>query len=334
MKFSADFFKTSTGQLSLLVALALLIVGMVAWQKARRQPVLSAKVRTLTPMALPKVFTRDIPRISKPAPTNPPQAPAASELKPPPGPATAPPPATPAVLPVGLFSTPPSAGSAVSISAPYGRMIPCATIVALESSRIDTPVVGLVTDDVYENGQIIIPTGSEVHGRAALDRTRERIAVNGRWIIVWRPAPHASARELVVEGMALEREFDRITGSLGEADGSAGIRGTVVRADDLREAKMFAATFLSTATSALQDMRASAGLLGEFSLPATTARNATLAGAGSVLREYAQQLREAIARDGFYLRVPAGKPFYLYVTETLNPNRARVGAHTSTTHAK
>ena len=42
-----------------------------------------------------------------------------------------------------------------------------------------------------------------------------------------------------------------------------------------------------------------------------------------MLREYAQELREAIARDGFYLRVPAGKPFYLYLTETLNRGERR-----------
>jgi uncharacterized protein YcgL (UPF0745 family) len=36
-----------------------------------------------------------------------------------------------------------------------------------------------------------------------------------------------------------------------------------------------------------------------------------------VLRENASQLRDAITRDGFYLRVPAGKPFYLYVTQSI-----------------
>ena len=54
-----------------------------------------------------------------------------------------------------------------------------------------------------------------------------------------------------------------------------------------------------------------------------TARNASLSGTGAVLREYAQQLRDAITRDGFYLRVPAGKPFYLYVTEPIDRSRAR-----------
>ncbi len=35
-------------------------------------------------------------------------------------------------------------------------------------------------------------------------------------------------------------------------------------------------------------------------------------------RGYAKQIQEAIARDGFFVRVPAGKQFYLYATETID----------------
>ena len=63
--------------------------------------------------------------------------------------------------------------------------------------------------------------------------------------------------------------------------------------------------------------------MAKSSKPTTTARNAVLAGTGAVLREQAQSIRESIARDGFYLRVPAGKPFYLYLTQTLDRNQAR-----------
>ena len=51
---------------------------------------------------------------------------------------------------------------------------------------------------------------------------------------------------------------------------------------------------------------------------------------GAVLREQAQAIRESIARDGLYLRVPAGKPFYLYVTETLDRGRAQRTPPTTT----
>src|SRR5690606_23293945 len=83
----------------------------------------------------------------------------------------------PAALPISLFTSSVSA-DATELSktyAPYGRMIPCETVVTIESSRLDTPVIGLVTEDVWHDGRLIIPAGAEVHGRASLDRSRERI---------------------------------------------------------------------------------------------------------------------------------------------------------------
>jgi len=175
-----------------------------------------------------------------------------------------------------------------------------------------------VTEDVWHNGQLVIPAGTEVHGKAALDRTRERLASQGPWRIVWRTPDHDNGTELQIEGIVLDRDFDTANGAWGEHDGSAGLRGQIVKTQDDRELKLFAATFLATATAALQDVRPTVGMLAETSVPVSTARNAVLAGTGAVLREYAQSIREAISRDGFYLRVPAGKAFYLYVTQTLD----------------
>jgi hypothetical protein len=44
-----------------------------------------------------------------------------------------------------------------------------------------------------------------------------------------------------------------------------------------------------------------------------------------VLNAYAKQIQEAIAKDGFFVRVPAGKQFYLYVTETIDQAKGRRG---------
>ena len=149
-----------------------------------------------------------------------------------------------------------------------------------------------------------------------------RLAVPGPWKIVWRTPDADNGTELSVDGLALDREL-LPTGEWGPNDGSAGLRGQGVKTDNDRELKLFAATILSAATAALPDTRLSTGLLGEASLPTATARNAALTGTSAVLREYAQSIRETIARDGLYLRVPAGKPFYLYVTQTLDLGQAR-----------
>ena len=196
-------------------------------------------------------------------------------------------------------------------------------MLALESNRLETPIIGLVTEDVWHDGKRVIPAGAEVHGRAALDRARERIAGQNQWRIVWRTSNAEDGMELPVEGLVLDRQFDAASGSWGEHDGSAGLRGQVVKTTDARELRLFAATFLATATAALQDNRLAAGLVGESAVPATTAKNAVLSGTGAVLRDYAQQLREAIAKDGFYLRVPAGTGFYLYVTQTIDWSQAK-----------
>jgi hypothetical protein len=320
MKFDRDFLTSGTGQVMLVGAVLALGVLAVRWQNQRRPaPALPAAKPAPSP-ALPKTLTRDGVRFLKPP--APPANPAA--LTPASATGRVVKADAPRELPLTLVSAPPEISPPpASPSAPYGRLIPCETVVALESNRLETPVIGLVTEDVWHDGRLVIPAGAEVHGRASLDRARERLAVQGEWKIVWRTPDRDNGTELSVQGLALDREFDADTRTWGEHDGSAGLRGQVVKTDNDRELKLFAATFLATATAALQESRPTAGLLGESSVPTTTARNAVLAGTGAVLREQAQAIRDSIARDGFYLRVPAGKPFYLYLTQTLDRNQAR-----------
>ncbi len=315
MTFDRDFLTSPTGQVVLVGTVLLLGVLAIRWQHQQRPALPLPAAKPAPAIPLPRVLTRDGAKFPKPAPAQSPVGPSNSAATP----ITTVAPEKERVLPLTLFSAPPEFPAAAQPpSAPYGRLIPCETIVALESNHLETPIVGLVTEDLWHNGRLIIPAGAEVHGHAALDRTRERLAAQGGWRIVWRTPDQDNGTELAVQGLALDREFDAGTKTWGEHDGSAGLRGQVVKTDGDRELKLFAATFLATATAALQDTRTSTGLLGESALPATTAQNATLAGTGAVLREYAQEMRDAITKDGFYLRVPAGKAFYLYVTEKLD----------------
>jgi hypothetical protein len=317
MTFDRNFFTSATGQVLLVGAVLFLGVVAVRWQH-RGSPALPLPAPKPAPaVPLPKTLTREVTKFTRPS---------AAGATVPPGPAVTPPPApsVPRPCPLALFVAPRETLAAPpGPMAPYGRLIPCETVVALESNRLDTPIIGLVTEDVWHDGRLIIPAGTEVHGKAALDRARERLAAQGSWHIVWRTPDPNNGTELVAEGLALDREWNAVTGRWGEHDGSAGLRGQVLKTADDRELKLFAATFLATATAALQDVRASTGLLGETALPAATVRNASLAGTGAVLREYAQGIRDSITRDGFYLRVPAGKAFYLYITQTLDRSQGR-----------
>lgn len=323
MKFTGEFLTSPTGQVVLVAAVLLLGVLVMRWQQPAGAESESPAIKATPTRVLPKTVTREGARFEVPTPAATPEpsivaVPTASEPKAEP---------RPTVLPLMLFTGPDEMPRAEPAAfAPYGRLIPCRTVFALESNRLETPIIGVVTEDVWHDGRRVIPAGAEVHGRAQLDPARERLAAQGHWRIVWRTDDADNGMELPVSGLALDRDYDATTGAWGEPDGSAGLRGLVVRTASTRELKLFAATFLASATAALQDQRLTTGLLGEASVPAATARNAVLAGTGAVLRDQAQELREAIARDGFYLRVPAGKSFYLYVTQTLDRAQARMPA--------
>lgn len=230
-------------------------------------------------------------------------------------------------LPISLFT---ASGSAESSElsktyAPYGRLIPCETVVTIESSRLDTPVIGLVTDDVWHQGRLIIPAGAEVHGRASLDRSRERVAVAGKWVVVWRDGTSLNGTELVLSGIALDRQKNDVTGEFGMRDGSAGLVGQLIKSDNWQEVKLFASTFLAGMASGLQEMRNQATAYGDVPVPVASGKNAALQGTSDVLNLYAKQIQDVIARDGFYVRVPAGKQFYLYVTETVDQAKGSRG---------
>ncbi len=324
MKSLGAFFGTNTGQL-VLVGILAVVAAIAVFLRHGNSPTPQAmpNVKVAEPSPLPRTIVREGAPLPKEAPVlvaaNPVVPPittkVASKVQ-----------ETP--LPLSLLE--PTPAKPVILRAPFGRLIPCETVLTLESNRLETPVIGLVTESVWHEGELVIPVGAEVHGRASPDRARERLAAEGTWTIVWRTPGQDNGTELRVQGLALDRERDPVTGQWGLHDGSAGLRGEVLRSNDWHAVQLFAATFLSSATLALQQTRTTTGALGESVTPAATARNAALAGSSAVLREYANQIRESIERDGLYVRVPAGKPFYLYVTQTIE----RGGSASGSDHAR
>lgn len=223
------------------------------------------------------------------------------------------------VTPISLYPgiDTPEAAHTREVYAPYGRLIPCETVITVDSSSIRTPIIGLITEDVYHAGRLVIPAGTEVHGTAQTDRSRERIASDGSWTLVWQ-----TGEELQIRAMALDREFENSTNQVGWGitDGSAGLRGRLIKSDDLAEIKLFAATFLSGAAASLTEKETT--LLG--SIDRRSLNNAPLKGAEEVLSVYAQRIQDSIQRDGFYVRVPSGKQFYLYALQAIDVSEGRL----------
>ena len=202
--------------------------------------------------------------------------------------------------------------------APFGRLIPCETVITVDSSSMQTPIIGLVTENIFYGGRLIIPAGTEVHGMAQTDRQRERIAGNTSWTLIWQ-----DGEEMQLKAIALDREFDNNTNQSGWAitDGSAGLRGEIIKSDNLADIKLFAATFLSGAAGALTEKQQT--VFGPINSP--TLNNAPFQGAQAVLQTYAQQIYDSIQKNGFYVRVPSGKQFYLYVLQTIDRADASFG---------
>lgn len=314
-----QFFKTRTG--AFLIFAILCIVGYLVIRGFQPQgfggksvKVPDSPVPDSPPQTVQSV-TRDM------TPFRPPQeAPA-----PPPPPAPKEPPSKPKPLPpLSLFAQAAAASPAeVPLSAdyaPFGRLISCQLVITVDSSSLSTPVIGLVTEDVWHDGRLVIPAGTEVHGSAQSDRMRERIASRGEWTFVWQ-----DGRELRVSGIALDREKEADDTGWAISDGSAGLRGQILKSDSFAEAKLFAATFLSGAAGAFTERERT--LLG--SQVEASAQNAALSGTQQVLNTYAKQIMDTIEREGFFVRVPAGKQFYVYVTQSVDIAKATLGGTTS-----
>jgi hypothetical protein len=236
-------------------------------------------------------------------------------------------PAAPAALPISLYHGSDQELELSDSYAPYGRMIPCETVITIDSAKIETPIIGFVTEDVWHDGKLIIPAGAEVHGKAQVDPSRERIASDNSWILVWRTTDRMNGAELPLHGVALDMERNETTGTWQLTDGSAGLKGDILKTDNWAEIKLFASTFLAAASTGLEDTENTSNLLtGQTTqTPLSTPKNADLEGTSAVLNQYAQQILDSIKRDGFYVRVPAGKQFYLYVTQTIDLDKAQRG---------
>jgi Bacterial conjugation TrbI-like protein len=252
------------------------------------------------PKPLPSTFTNSTPR---PLPVVPPRR---KEL----------------LTPISLFADSaaglPHSKKLSADYAPFGRLIPCETVITVDSSSMETPIIGLVTENVYFGGRLIIPAGTEIHGMAQTDRQRDRIATSTSWTLVWQ-----DGEEMQLKAIALDREFDNNTNQSGWGitDGSAGLRGEILKSDNMADIKLFAATFLSGAANALTEKQQT--IFGPINAPSLN--NAPFQGAQAVLQTYAQQIYDSIKKNGFYVRVPSGKQFYLYVLQTIDRADASFG---------
>lgn len=206
---------------------------------------------------------------------------------------------------------------------PFGRLIKAELVITLESTEEEMPLVGLVIEPVYNNGKLIIPAGTELHSMARPDRIRDRIVSVNTWKMIFpREGQRPNGRQLTFDGMALDREDGDGNGlTWGIADGSFGLRGRAVHSGQTaQEVMLFAAEALRAVSASVMDRQTT--IIG--SQLETNAKNAGLAGGQAVLEHFAKRLSNEIERNGVYIQVPAGKQFYVYPQQVIDPDRADI----------
>jgi hypothetical protein len=221
--------------------------------------------------------------------------------------------ATPSPTP----EAPPPELKAPLVWLPPSIFIPCSLVNTVESSHINTPVVGEVTRDVIQNNDgvshVIVPAGTIVSSFAQSGAVRDRIEVAGVWLFVY-----PDGRTLRVPGMACVREADPTNQQFGIEDGSAGLQGEIVESDHWASAKALLALMITTtvqtgtavATSAIQAQHTT----GVLQVPDTT----------PIMSKYIDQLLNGETGDGRFVRVRASTEFYVFPTQTILPTHRSV----------
>jgi hypothetical protein len=137
-----------------------------------------------------------------------------------------------------------------------------------------------------------------------------------------REGQRPNGRQLTFDGIALDRDDGDGNGfTWGITDGSYGLRGrTIQNGQTQQELLLFAAEALRAASGTMTQRQPS--IVG--SLVESNAKNAGIAGGQAVLESFAARLAKEVERNGSYIQVPAGKQFYVYPRQVIDPDRADI----------
>jgi len=318
-KIFTELFQKPTGRLILFLLAGALVLAFVFNGKSRRSPEpIKPDLPAQATTAKHTEFLENIPpttpaQTKTPAPAPPQEARPTSPPKPPPP------------IPQAIFATKEESRSEYYL--PYGRLLRCELVNAVESTNIETPIIGLITEDVWQAGRLVIPAGTEVHGLAQKTAARERIGSERQWVLVFQ-----DGRELPLSGTVLDYAPDGTSGDQwAETDGSAGLRGYMIAADKYAEAKAVLAAMISAGAGAFPQMTNIISPLtgGVTQVQGGGYQDAIAAGIQAGGQIYSQRLLEGLKNDPYYVRVPSGTTFYLYVAQSVDLANARISYQSS-----
>jgi len=324
-KFWTELTQKPAGRLVLFLIAGAIVLAILFMQRGPQPKPASTPVPAQATAATGYTFNENIPA---PARATPPPAMSVAPIAARPQATPKPPPP----IPQAIFAT--KEDSLSEYYLPYGRLLKCELVNTVESTNIDTPIIGLITEDVFYDGRLILPAGTEVHGTAQKTAARERIGSDRQWMLVFQ-----DGRQLPISGTVLDNAPDpNNPDAWKETDGSAGLRGYMVASDKYAEAKAILAAMIAEGAGAFPE---TTNLISPLTGGATQIQNggytsAISAGIQAGGQIYSQRLLESLKKDPYYVRVPGGTLFYLYVTQTVDVEKATAGISfaNSTTPAK
>ncbi len=197
-----------------------------------------------------------------------------------------------------------------NLSAPFGSKLRVALTTAAVSGANPAPIEGILIEDFYHKGVLLVPKFTKVFGELSGGVDGERLLTLKNWRLVY-----PSDYEVLLPAVPTYR-FEEQGAEPKDAlkEGGAGLWGFRFNNLSSEEMKLFAATFLSGVAQSIQATRATAfGYVLK-----DTAQNSAAQGLSAVLNRYSEQLNSLIAEQRPAILCPPGTPFWLFIETQLS----------------
>ena len=213
--------------------------------------------------------------------------------------------------------------------APYGRLLDCKLVNTLESNIDGTPLIAIVIKDLWwTNAQgerkLIIPAGTEVHGKMG-SCVRNRMMSDGNFILVWQITSGQVGMELQLQGRVLEKSNQ--AGDKSKAtitDMAAGIPGRVMGNSNLNEMLQYTMAFARGLSEGFETTKTFDNGSTIVTENDGSTKNALAKAFESLSNVALENITDKISKESYYIRVPAGTEFYLYIEQVTDVEKAAI----------
>lgn len=213
--------------------------------------------------------------------------------------------------------------------APFGRLLDCKLVNTLESNIDGTPLIALVIEDLWwTNAQgkrkLVIPAGTEVHGKMG-SCVRNRMMSDGNFILVWQITSGQVGMELQLRGRVLEKSNQ--AGDKSKAtitDMAAGIPGRVMGNANLNEMLQYTMAFARGLAEGFETSKTFDNGSTIVTENDGSTKNALAKAFESLSNVALENITDKISKESYYVRIPAGTEFYLYIEQVTDVEKAAI----------